>query len=193
MIDTENRHLVAVDAASADARVVVCMPPENLSKDQALTFAAHLVAKANAALFEKKLPITTPRALFDRIDSRLKSPASSIRLGPDGRVVLSRALQFLSAVEAVDVAASLVAVADPEANMLERVGAVVEAARNEKEIDKVLSDPRAAQINLASPRRAARVDDSAADTIEAPPLEIEELDGNENGDVEMRRRMKGGA
>lgn len=170
MIDTENRHLVAVDAVARDARVVVCMPPESLSKTDAITFAAQLVAKSNAALAEKGLPISTPRALFDRIDARLKSPPSSIRLGPDGRLVLSRSLQFLSAVEALDVAACLVSLADPECNMLERVGAVVDAARGGRALARELADPRAASINLSTPRRAARIVDTAAETTTPPPL-----------------------
>lgn len=203
IVDTENRHLVAVDAASSDARVVVCMPPENLSKEHAITFAAHLVAKANAALHEKGLPITTPRTLFDRIDARLKSPPSSIRVGPDGRVVLSKALQFLSAVEAIDVAASLVALADPEANMLERVGAVVEAARGGRELDKALADPRSASIKLSEPRKVARlVTDETHDTIAAPgPTEeqikeaCEDFIENDPAAEELRamRRKNGGA
>lgn len=201
-LDTQNRHLVAVDAAAPDARVVVCMPPENLSKAEAITFAAHLVAKANAALLEKGLPITTPRTLFDRIDARLKSPPSSIRLGPDGRLVLSKALQFLSAVEAVDVAASLVSLADPNANMLERVSAVVDAARGGRELDAVLKDPRAAEVVLTSPRRAARiVDDATAETIEAPPMTeaevaaaCEDFIANDPAAEELRAiRRKGGA
>jgi hypothetical protein len=191
MIDTENRHLVAIDAGSPDARVVVCMPPESLSKAEALTFAAHLVAKANAALHEKGLPITTPRTLVERIDARLKSPPSSIRLGPDGRLVLSRALQFLSAVEAVDVAASIVSIVDPDANMLAHVGAVIDAARGGAALARELADPRAASINLSTPRRAARIVDTAAETTTPPPLE--ELLTEDAIEQATAKRMKGGA
>jgi hypothetical protein len=176
------------------------MPPESCSKDEALTLAAHLVAKSNAALHEKGLPISTPRQLFDAIERRMKSPAQSIRIGPDGRVTFARPISFLSAVEALDVAASLVVVADPECNMLERVGAVIDAARGGKELEAALKDPRTAAINLTSPRRAARIsDDAAAETIEAPPLTesdikeaCEDFIENSPHAEELRRMRKGG-
>jgi hypothetical protein len=196
MIDTENRHLVAVDAGATDPRVAVCMPPrgETLSTDEAITLASHLVAKANSALVEKKLPPSTPRDLFDKIDRAVKRGPAIFRRDGSGRIVVASLPQFMSAENALTLAAEIVAVADPDANMLERVSAVVEAARGGKELDAVLADKRSAVVNLTSPRPAARlaVDDAPLSTAEIKEA-CEDFIEHAPEAEELRRMRKGGA
>jgi hypothetical protein len=199
MISTENEHLVAIDAGAPDARVVVCMPPKGtLSEEGAISFAAHLVAKANAALAEKGLPITTPRTLFDRIETATKKPIAGVGKQPDGRIFIGRPVQFFTADDAVTFAAALVAVADPDANMLEHVSAVVQAARGGRALERELRDPRAAVVNLSEPRRAVRLgpiegDATSARAFEISDRDIEEAHAVDVDEVGRLRRMKGGA
>ena len=184
-MNLENKFLVAIDAGSSAPRLVVARPPLELQKDEALTFAAHLVACANTARFAAKLAPLTPLD-FGRMVKTAPGNATRTAMRSDdrGTVCLLKSVASLSVDEAFAVAAELVASADPDADMVARVVAVVTNARGE--LDRVL-EHEGHSVKLGAPMRTRL--DPAADVAPPPTVDAGEHEEHEAaGELKKMRR-----
>lgn len=122
----ENKCLVAVDATSSDPRIVVVRPPVSLSRQDAVLFAAHLVAYANSAQNEKTPgKIEQPAAFAARCDRR-SALVAKVMVQDDGSIVLLGNLGLpLTVEDALDLAADVARMTDP-ADVVLAVGEVVD-------------------------------------------------------------------
>lgn len=186
-MNVENSHLVAIDAAAADARLIVVRPPLDLDKEPALAFAAHLIATANTALAstgqKPAAPLDFARATKQAVERRKGGPMGSVMTdAASGKVVFVKAFTSLEAHQAIALAAEIVAAADPDANMLERVEAVVAAARGGASLEATLKK-HGHEVRLGAPMRSRL--EAFAET--APQAEAIEERSEEESAV---RRMK---
>jgi hypothetical protein len=180
-----NKHLVSIDATSHDPRVLVVRPPLDLGKDEALAFAAHLIANANTALNAARMPISTPMGFAREVKQsagRESRPSGVTVDSTSGKVLFMKRVESLTAQEALTLAADVVACADPEADMLTRVNAVVANAPNE--LAEILAVEGQA-VKLSPPMRSRL---PALDVAEDRSAEQLEADGD--SEAAQLRRMR---
>ena len=137
----QNRHLVAIDASSSEPRVIVCRPPTGpLSREEALSFSAHLVATTNTALAAAKRDVPSPLDFARRMKSASKPAPRGAHKDESGKVTVTQKLGGpLGPDDALQLAAELAFSADPDADMVAHVARIVEAARGGRALDDVLS------------------------------------------------------
>lgn len=179
-MNLENVHLVAIDAGSSDPRLVVARPPVELSKDEALAFAAHLITHANTALSQASRPVPSPLDFARQVRMTCHRPTLSAMKDASGKVHILKPCGSLSADEGLVLAAELVASADPDADVLALVTKVVEGAA--AELDRIL-EHEGHEVTLSAPMRTRL--DVPADV--APPPTVEE---HTEEQAEERKRMR---
>lgn len=162
MSDIENKWVVGVDANEGDPHILIARPPNGeLTREDASTLAAHIIATTNTALVASHSPPCSPLAFANLFASTSRStrPAVPSRSIPSG--------------DALKLAASLLAFYDPECDIVAKVNAVVSAARGGKALDDLLAK-EGHEVKLGAPMRS-RLDVAPEEETEAEEVAAEAL------------------